>query len=447
MDSHLKWANIKKLTMVLMAIGLFSCDGYSANGASLNTATNSSPNPTASTSNGGITCGTNAFCVNVVPPAGTTMILHQDGNFSQPCSAQAGTDMACILEADELDLYAQGMSLNYNVPTGMCSYMRMQPYFYYQYQPGIGPTQVTITTPPSGTPVETDSNDGIPTSSNANQTKTIVSGYTSTTATCSADYTSSGGPNCCGGSYSLTLTTPATSPSTSPVTTVSTQSWGGNPNNCLVGPGVDSQIHETGSPGDPRIGYPEASLFTLDGVALNKNYVVQSPLTKGYVTNAYIANFWQSGTTGYYPLLTTGPTTGAPNAIQGPNVIAGSIESGCQDGPFCTGNPWYEFVCEDPASDYVARIRVMVRSWTSDVNFRSFIANQTNLPANGTYNLYGNEPAPFSEQPIEDLETWVTPDSALLGAGTAGAVNSTCYNSGIPLQKCGFGSMYPGLGN
>jgi hypothetical protein len=60
MDSHLKWANIKKLTVVLMAVGLFSCNGdYSANGASLNTATNSGASNPTGTSNGGVTCGTN----------------------------------------------------------------------------------------------------------------------------------------------------------------------------------------------------------------------------------------------------------------------------------------------------------------------------------------------------------------------------------------------------
>jgi hypothetical protein len=433
---------VRRLTIGLLALGLASCNSdYTAATISTNASTTTvTPSPTPSIgSNGGIQCGTNAFCVNVVPPADTTMILHKDGAYSQPCSLTPGTDSACILEADELDLYAQGLTLNYNVPAGMCSYMRMQPYFYYQYQPGIGPSAVTITVDPTtGAVTETESNDGFPSANSATGKKVVVRQPYSVTPDCSADYTVDGGPNCCTGTYALTVVQNG-------VSSVTTESWGGNPNNCLVGPGVDSQTPQVSPSGNPYNGYPEYTLFTLDGNSINGNYAVASPISKQFFSNAYISNYWQSGATNDYPLVNDGTGLGSPNAMQGPLAGAGVYSSGCY-GAICTGNPWYEFDCLDPAKDLVARIRVMVRSWTYNGYYQTFIANQTSTPANGTYNYWGPEPG-FVDQPIEDQETWVTPFSTTLGAGTTGTVAAPCTNPGTANQNCGFGSMYPGLSN
>jgi hypothetical protein len=359
------------------------------------------------------------------------MILHQDGNYTQPCTATSGGNMVCILDADELDLYAQGTSLSYTVPAGMCPYVNVTPYFYYKLQPGKGPSEVTVTVDETtGAVTESDSGDGVPSTTTATTQKvTVATPYTST-PTCTADYTLAGGPNCCYGTYNLTVVEDGTSSSTS-------ESWGGNPNNCLSGPAMDSQTLVAGAAGDLANGYPKSSLYTLDGGALNGKYVIKSPLSKTFVTNAYIANFWQSGTTGDYPLTSDGVGTASPNAMQGPLLPAGTSNPGCEAGQFCSGNPWYEFDCWDQAQDNIARIRVLIRSWTSNTQFESFVANQTNSPATGTYNLWGAEPG-FPDQPLEDIETWVTPYSSTLGAGT-----SSCFNNGTALQKCGFGNLYP----
>jgi hypothetical protein len=438
---------IKILTLATLVIGLSACDGSYSPGAVVSAnGTNANPTPVSSvtTSNGGIVCGDNAFCVNVVPPKDTTMILHADGNYTQPCSLSAGQDVACILDADELDLYAQGMTLNYNVPAGMCSYMLMQPYFYYAYQPGYGPKSVNLTVDPTtGAVTETDSGDGYPSANTATTTKVTVQQPYSTTPLCSADYTLQGGPNCCGGNYTLTVIQGGTP-------TVTTASWGGNPNNCLTGPAMATQTPEVAPSGNPINGYPKATLFTLDGNSLNSTYTVASPLSQGLGSNVYVSNFWQSGVTNNYPLTAYNSAAGAPNAMQGPGLNAAVYSSGCYHpsaapaGDYiCTGNPWYEFDCLDAAQDNVARIRVMVRSWTYEANFQNFIATQNNSPATGTYNYWGPEPL-FPDQPIEDKQTWVTPYSGTLGAGVTGTVTAPCSNNGSSAQNCGYGSMYPG---
>jgi hypothetical protein len=401
---------------------------------------------TGVTSNGGVTCTSENFCVNVVPPTDTTMVLHQDGSYTTPCIVTAGSDTACILEAQEEDLYLQGLNMTYNVPAGMCSYFRMLPYYYYQFQPGKGPTSVTITVDPTtGALSQTNSGDGVPNAAAQTASPTTVSAVglqlpVTNPPTCTADYTSIGGPNCCFGNLNLTVITQGI-PSTTSTT------WGGNPNNCLVGPAMDTQTIYKGATGDQLNGTPDYTETPLDGNSIGGTYAVKSPLLKGYFSNAYISNFWQSGTTGSYPL------SSAPNAMQGLGYQTGITNPICIGG-FCTGNPWYEFDCMDAAQDVTARIRVMVRSWSSDTNFAQFVATQNSNPANGSYNLYGPEPFPFGDQPTLDFETWVTPANSLgvyapTAPGTgAGAVNSSCYDTGgFANQSCGFGTMYPGTGN
>src|SRR6185437_1031450 len=107
--------------------------------------------------------------------------------------------------------------------------------------------------------------------------------------------------------------------------------------NCLVGPGVD---WATGA-GTLVDGYPVPLDTALDGQSMNDTLTVTSPSKKGFASNAYVANFFQSGATGSYPLAS------APNAVLGPT-------------DFNSGNPWYEFDCLDGEENYVARIRVMV---------------------------------------------------------------------------------------
>jgi hypothetical protein len=451
---------IKSLATPLMitsvAAGLVACGNQAIN-KSVTTATGTSTGTgttgtgigtgTGVTSNGGVTCGSDNFCVNVVPPTDTTMILHQDGSYTTPCIVTAGSDTACILDADELDLYDQGLNMTYNVPPGMCAYFQMQPYFYYQYQPGKGPTAVQlIVNSTTGAVSETDSGDGYPNAAlvaaagAANVSQVGVRQPATNPPTCTADYTLIGGPNCCYGTYNLTVITNG-------IAAVSSPSWGGNPNNCLVGPAMDSQILFQGLPGNVENGYPIATLKALDGTPVSGAYAVKSPYAKNFSTNAYISNFWQSGTTGSYPM------SGAPNAMLGPGLPTNVDVTGCGAGTFCSGNPWYEFDCLDAAEDVTARIRVMVRSWSSNINFAQFVATQNSTPANGSYNLYGPEPFPFGDQPILDRETWVTPANSsgvyaptALGTGP-GAVNSPCYNTGTANQSCGFGSMYPGAGN
>jgi hypothetical protein len=444
-------------SFVLVALIVGGCQNQNVGGgpaSTTSTVTTTTPPPT---SNGGVSCAGNTFCINVNEPVQTTQVLHLDGNYTQPCNISAGQDAACILESAEEDLYWQGTTLAFNVPAGMCPYFRFTPYFYYQYQPGVGPVGVSTNTDASGnvtltnvtypggiTGVITGGTQASPPAGSppALSPVTLFGG----SLQCGSDYSQNTpvGPNCCGGHFAL-ISVVAGSP-----TTTATETWGGNPNNCLAGPAIDTQKLSAN-------GYPESSQYTLDGVGLNSTYVIQAPGQRTSVqlsSNAYISNYWVStatptGTGNSYPLVASGGFTGAPLALVGPLLSSATppVDPGCSPfgnngDVFCTGNPWYQFECLDQAEDLIGRVRVMIRSWTSEAQFSGFVAaNGVGLGASGLgsfiFNLSGAEPAPYIDQPFEDRETWVIPQTALGVAGSQG------YNNGTATQSFGFGNLYP----
>jgi len=324
----------------------------------------------------GYTFAPSDFFVNVVPISGMTQVTHLDGNWSLPCKIQQGSiyqDINCLVEASELDLYAKGLTFSYNFPANMCAYSYFVPYYYYQYLPGLGPTNVTILEQPGLSPVTGPAGakgpDGVTTMS--------FSGQNGETPTCSADYSANGGsgPNCCSGTYTITKTVvPQPQPSVvaSPTVTVSTGNWGGQPSNCLAGPAVTSQTKDL-------TGYPTATLTYLNGKNLNANYPVVSPLSKSYFSNLYIANYFTPGPN--YDLS----STGAPVAYFPPYTGARAAQ------------PVYEFRCLDHSAEIINRVNVLVRSWSTDSEFASQGNSSLSLP----------EGIPFNFHDFYNFLTWV----------------------------------------
>ncbi|MGZ3699946.1 MAG: hypothetical protein ACXVCH_17775, partial [Bdellovibrionota bacterium] len=268
-----------------------------------------------------------------------------------------GQDIACIIEIEELDLYDQGLTLQYNASATQCPYVRFMPYMYYQFLPGIGPTLVNMTVTNGAVTAYGDSGDGSP---------GVVTSASGTTPACNTDYSTGlfPGPNCCEGNYVLdTLTNPAGTHA------LTVGKWGGKMANCLNGPAVTTQSKDA----DNR---PMADLTFLNGTNLNKQYVIK-PSNPIYASNVFAANYF------------TAPYTMAlsPTPIQGPG------------GAVPNGNPWYELVCLDHSRDVVNRIRVMVRSWSTHSNFAAMVE------ANSSVN--GAETAPFNDQESYDYAVWV----------------------------------------
>ena len=420
------------LAVTVSAVLFGGCQGQATATSSSVTTT---PGTANITSNGGVACTSSQFCVNVNPPTGTTMVLHQDSATpTQSCYANVGTGQACILEAGEEDLYQQGFTMTYSVPTGMCSFLHVTPYSYYQFPPGIGPSAVSLT-------INADTSVTLTPATGMNASA-VLNG---STLSCSTDYSwqvsaPSVGPNCCVGPYMVTTIDNSVTPSTK---TTTSGDWGGNANNCLNGPAVDSQTKDAN-------GYPETTVYPLDGQSFSKTYTVVDPGgTKQYFSNAYISNYWNSGLTGSYPATTGGGALGAPTAMVGPGV-------------FNPGSPWYDFECYDAAHEWIAGIRVLVRSWSTQAQFTAF--QSANMgPGTGIFNLFGTETTGWGPQALQDYETWVIPTSPTLGAGSQGTIYSLAQFLAAPLSSplpgtqnenmnggghaIGFGNIYPGLAN
>lgn len=80
-----------------------------------------------------------------------SFILHKAGTMSSPCELTAPTNgfssltydktsklhtVDCILDAQELDIYFQGVQLQFQADEFLCEYVKYKPYRFFQFQPG-----------------------------------------------------------------------------------------------------------------------------------------------------------------------------------------------------------------------------------------------------------------------------------------------------------------------
>jgi hypothetical protein len=324
------------------------------------------------------------FGVKVSPPAGTSMVLHLDGDWTQTCEVPSGStskNLYCILEANELDLYALGSSLVYNFPSTTCDFGRFYPYFYYQFLPGTGASLITQTTVDGGTPSFTSSG----------ESAGVTTYFSGSTPACSVDYTSVDGPNCCEGSYNMNLVTVDTVAGTT-TTTQTSGKWNGLSANCLTGPGVDSQNKN-------KNGYPLSTLFYLNNKAVSGTYPLTAPADKGFATNVYLANYFVGDAT--YSLAS------APTPFRGPNTSV-----------YRAAQPWYEFQCLDHNDEIIHRISILIRSWSKQSEFIS----------HGSSTVAGPEGIPFDFSDYFDRAGWP-------GTGSTPGVDT------------GWGNTYPQFSN
>lgn len=299
------------------------------------------------------------FYVKVIPNEQYTYTIHKGtgalsgdptpDDFTSECkvtSSSVTKDISCIIEAQELDLWYHGVSLHYNVPKDMCSYLGWSKPYYYNLTPSMGPVDIVInkatsTITVNGSVVGSNGNGGF------GDTTGGVSGDDK--PYCATNYSDTKnpvaprdgkGPNCCQGSYLLTVIPTAGDP------TQTFGDWGGNAAKCLLGPAVDD--------GDGQ-GYPLSRITYVEGIGLNTKYDVVAPMSK-LISNANIANFFDETEHGNDVPLAFRITNGFP-ATQ----------------------PYYEFVCYDRSREVQARIRVMLREWNLASEFAKGVNGDPDL--------------------------------------------------------------------
>lgn len=265
--------------------------------------------------------------------------------------AGEGEQIFCYTEGRELDLHYHGISLQYNVPSTLCSYFTLMPYYYYQRAAGAGPAVVRKDTDSTGAVGEDNDNDG------------LIDGPV---ATCSFDY-SPDNANCCSGSYTeVTRTWDATATVPGYVVGSAIQgNWGGKASNCLAGPAMKTQNLD-------KNGFPMQTIFFSQGQGVNAKYEILAPLASGRTSNIFLANFFNL----------------AEHAGSTPVAIA---------------FPYYQLTCLDRAYEVKARISLMIREWNtvSDFDLRETTP--------GGHDRVGAETSGIGD--FNDYEDWLDVDS------------------------------------
>ncbi len=309
----------------------------------------------------GVVDNSNGMYVRLEDGVSYSYAVHESSSFTTSCTVTTSStnkDILCYVEGKELDLFYNGASLVFNFPSNMCSYVNWYPYFYYDLQPGVGPTSVSY---------DIDANN--------NKVNVVIApvgtaSLVGSDIVCTYDYTKSGNPNCCEGNYNLTTRTwNATTSSYSAAVTVASK-WEGNGHDCLAGPGVVSQPKS-------KDRFPLAQIYYVEGQGLNFRYKIDSPISTATQKQVYVAN--------YYNLA---DNAGAkPAALTSPNTTY-----------FGTPQDTFEVQCLDRAYEEQARIRVMIREWN--------LTSEYNLGATGNPDTTGNESAPWGAFPNNDFFDW-----------------------------------------
>jgi hypothetical protein len=285
------------------------------------------------------------------------MRIRQRDTADTPCQVHGTMDgqthsIQCVIDTDELDLYALGLKFDLVVPEGECDFVLTSWYRYAAFECGQGPTDVSWTVNADGsTSNEKNARHGAP--------------------LCSYDYTKQDGPNGCLGVYTQVVTDAATGK-----TTTTEHKWGGNLCDCYDGAAwrdVDRQLDKSGCAAD---------LYTYIGRRPLLKVVKFRGLSADYDTNVVLANYYRPSEHMGDP--NTDPMPAALNPKKNPMA-----------------QPFYEISCEDDAKEEISHISIAVREWNEEVEF----------DADGDPDTDGIEAGWMT--PIDDVPDWdvLTPDN------------------------------------
>jgi hypothetical protein len=281
-----------------------------------------------------VTAGNNDFPVR----------LRETGTVEGPCEVHPnGTiegydEIDCTLDVSELDLFARGVDWSVYLTPGACTYVKYWHYQYEAWEVGQGPGEVSFTVFGDVVTDEVNSVNGIP--------------Y------CQYDYSlfSTDAPNCCIGTYTLTITDAETGEVTSGLF-----GWGGRPADCYNGAAfVDPEV-ELGLDGFPRphYDYPNGAAYTKE--------MHFDALSGTFGSNVPLANHYNS----------------ADHLDDRPAGLKG-----------LWAEPDYVFQCLDHAEELLGQITLKVREYNE----------QDQMIDDGNPDTQGEEP--ITGEPIDDFADW-----------------------------------------
>ena len=274
--------------------------------------------------------------------------------FDDACIGELGKVVDCYLDAEEQSLFALPVSLHYHVPTTMCAYVSIEP-FYFVNRQTKRTTSLTKYTDKNGLIGIDSDKDGT---------------VDSTDFGC---YGNDGVPICCVGEY----------PETSFIWDVAQGAYGSPSTKavkrtieqCLGGPATETQTK------DP-FGVPIPTLKFVEGRGLSDVYKLSVPKDH-QVGPGWLANYFDS----------------SQHAGGLPTAFSEDIDPGAKEEKY--GNPYYKITCLDSGGEALASIRLQIREWNtaSDFAARRVYPNK--------YDENGGEPDPWSGGDKNDFKDWL----------------------------------------
>ena len=348
------------ITICTLHIFAQACSSSSGSGSSKKTPTTSNPvNPETGNPSVGTVTDDAGFFVEVLGDHRTLFNMHKDlGTFDAPCKINAGEVIDCYVEAEEATFWAHDFSLHYHVPSDMCTYVTVNPFYFVNQQTKL------ITTSQE---VYFGSNGQIGVDSNRDGTIDSPLGC----------YTHEGEATCCVGEFVETvykwdsLANAYQDPATTQVDR--------KIDKCLAGPAMKTQTLNA-------FGEPNASVLYVEGKGISDEYKISATL--GHTSPSWTVNYFN-------PVQ---HSNGPPTAFY-EDIAAGSAT-------LMVGNPYYTVTCYDSAWENVAEVRIQLREW----NTKSAYNNRTSAPTN--HDETGMESSPFGTKPKNDFMDWYDYESA-----------------------------------
>lgn len=347
------------VTIHVMALGVSGCTGVEAEQAGI---------PSVDETTG---LDLSDFFIGVANTDEIESHARTSTSFSSNCSVSSSLsnqDIACIIDVPEGDLNFWGVKLKYNVPAGMCRYLRRTPYWFYNQEIGYGPSSIQINISQDNDGVVsayTCSIDGGAAGACTGLTEVDVD-QSDNSVKCKYDLRSVEKNNCCLGEYTYTIRT--TNTDTGVIKTESeNKKWDGEVQKCIGGAGRTNWDAFTKS------GYP-ARLVTYAYKGLNDIYEIPAPTkTANDSYNIAAANFYTPAThahTGYVSL--TGSTL--------PYFIDPIDDRNGTELPQASAP--YVFECLNESYEIQHRISVYVRDWDVYTDYLTYIttAGVTEVP-------------------------------------------------------------------
>lgn len=371
---------VMTVSTMVMALALSACGKGSGDSAAL----------PSTTPGGGTSASSDGFSVGVANNDGLfEPIVYQTGSYGSECLIAASVTvssaaMDCTVDILETDNFFHTVDLEYNVPQDSCDYVVISPSWHWNYSVGYGPSEVTIEVNSSGVVTDVDS-------SGDNGCRTVQNGVG---VTCDAaaeiigldgqsplcEYNhalrTEGAPNCCLGTYNLTIEKDTDDNGSVDETSVADfQPWNGSMANCWGGSPKQnwSAIDSNGLP-QSIIQYVEDN-GVKDVIRINSNSATFADNFQ-YGANHYNTTGNPHAHSGYV----SASTSNVPYAVEPIDDLDGtSIQS---------GRAPYTVTCLTRGGEIKHQINIYVREWNT---YQQWLTYQTTMGASGDPDLRGAE--------------------------------------------------------